>query len=163
MTRSGKPFASISRRIQVSATFHWPSVPAAQGVVIARIEGSAGKEVQYEAIRFVLEGTAWKVEEESFSQSPVDPRSLYALLPPPDGAFARAGSPWSGIPYADSNTKFFKENELPWKMQAMQDESYLYVRFETKSSLPASGTEIHADDHLPGAPVKSDVPSSPGE
>ncbi len=131
-----------------------------RGVVIGRLDGSATNTVKYEAVKFALEEGAWKVDVESMSESPLDPRSLYALLPPADGAFARAGSPWARIPYADPNTKF-KEDERVWKMQATQDEAFLYIRFEAKTPLPAPGMEVHADDRLPGTPVNSGAPAPP--
>jgi hypothetical protein len=132
-----------------------------RGAVIGRLDGSARNTLKYEAVKFLLEDGAWKVDVESMSESPLDPRGLYALLPPADGAFARAGSPWATIPYANSNTKFFKEDELDWKMQATQDESFLYIRFEAKAPLPAPRVEVHADNTLPGKPVNSGAPSSP--
>ena len=132
-----------------------------RGVVIGRMDGSARNTVKYEAVKFLLEDGAWKVVVESMSESPLDPRGLYALLPPADGAFMRAGSPWASIPYASSNTKFFKEHELDWKMQATQDESFLYIRFEAKAPLPAPRVEVRADNTLPGKPVKSGAPPSP--
>ena len=132
-----------------------------RGVVIGRLDGSVRNSVKYEAVKFVLEDGAWKVDVESMSESPLDPRSLYALLPPADGAFTRAGSPWAGIPYAASNTQFFKEGELDWKMKATQDESFLYIRFEANATLPAPGVEVHRDNTLPGKPVNSGAPSPP--
>jgi hypothetical protein len=129
-------------------------------VVIVRMDGSANS-LKYEAVKFLLEDGVWRVDVESMSESPLDPRGLYALLPPADGAFLRAGSPWSSIPYANSNTKFFKEDQLDWKMQATQDESFLYIRFEAKAPLPAPQTEVPADSTAPGKSVNSGAPSSP--
>jgi hypothetical protein len=131
------------------------------GVVIGRMDGSATNTFKYEAVKFLLEDGAWKVDVESMSDSPLDPRGLYALLPPADGAFIRAGSPWASIPYANSNTKFFKEDQLDWKMQATQDESFLYIRFEAKAPLPAPQVEVPADNTAPGKSVNSGAPSSP--
>lgn len=122
-----------------------------RGVIIARVEGLDGNRVQYEIVRFSRENGAWKIGGEDWSDSPIDLRTLDVLLPPPDGAFARAHSPWTAIAYAESNTKFFKPDELDWKMQATRDESYLYVRFEAKAPLPAAGAEIAKDDR-PGPP-----------
>ncbi len=73
------------------------------GVVIGRMDGSATNTCKYEAVKFLLADGAWKVGVESMSDAPLDPRGLYALLPPADGAFMRAGSPWASIPYAISN------------------------------------------------------------
>ncbi|HTQ31787.1 MAG TPA: hypothetical protein VMI53_11315, partial [Opitutaceae bacterium] len=122
-----------------------------RGVIIARVEGLAASQTQYETVRFGREDGAWKIDEEDWSDSPIDLRTLDALLPPPDGAFVRAHSPWTVIPAAGCNTQFFKPDELDWKMQAARDEAYLYVRFEAKTPLPAAGTEIAKDDH--GGPL----------
>jgi hypothetical protein len=131
------------------------------GAVIARIEGSTRATGKYESVKLVLEDGSWKVDRESFDDSPLDARGLYALLPPEDGAFARAGSPWAAVPYSVSNTQFFKESELDWKMKATRDESFLYVRFEAKSLLPAPGTEMYKDKAHPESPVDTGVPPPP--
>jgi hypothetical protein len=132
-----------------------------RGVVIGRIDGSASNTFKYETVKFLLEDGAWKVDVESMSESPLDPRAVYALLPPVDGAFLRAGSPWASIAYANSNSKFFKEDELDWKMQATQDESFLYIRFEARAPLPPPQVEVHKDNTVPGKAVNSGAPSSP--
>jgi hypothetical protein len=115
-----------------------------------------GASYTYESVRFAREGGEWKITAEASSNTPLDPNSIWALLPPEDGAFARAQSPWPRIPYAGLNTKFFNPSQLNWKMQATVDESFLYVRFEAASALPAPGLEIHKSGNSPlpetGAP-----------
>lgn len=102
-----------------------------------------GAKYSYHTVKYVLEDNQWKITAEAFSETPVDPISVWALLPPEDGSFSRARSPWSNIAYAGLNTKAFRPADLPWKMQATADESFLYIRFEAASPLPAPGSEIH--------------------
>lgn len=113
----------------------------------------------YHQMRFILEDGAWKIAVESHSETPIDPLTLYAAVPPDDGAFGRAGSPWGKIAYATANTKFFKKEDLPWKMQATLDESFLYARFEAERPLPKPGTEVQSG---PGQPAHRGAPISPG-
>jgi hypothetical protein len=157
--------ASFPKRFPPDPGLHYVPLAAgadgSHGAVIARIDGSTRATGKYESVKFVLEEGSWKVDLESFDDSPLDPRGLYALVPPGEGAFARAGSPWAAIPYSVSNTQFFKENELDWKMQATQDESFLYVRFEAKTPLPAPRTEVYKDKSRPGSPVDTGAPSPP--
>ena len=156
---------------QKAAMARFPAQPSAQfvalasaansrqGAVIGRIDGSTYS-FHYEVVKYALEDGGWKIAAESMSENPIDLRSLAALLPPADGAFIRAGLPWAGIPYAELNTKFFKDSELEWKMQATSDESFLYVRWEAKAPLPASGAEMQPDPAMKSS-VKSGGPSSP--
>src|SRR5579871_762637 len=51
----------------------------------------------YAIMTLVREGGQWKIQDESFRETAPDPISVYALLPPDPGAFARAGSPWDQI------------------------------------------------------------------
>jgi hypothetical protein len=97
---------------------------------------------QYLTMRFVRESGAWKILDEAFSQTAIDPASIYALIPPQTGSFIRAGSPWENVPRAAGNARYFKPEQLHWKLQAVYDESYLYVRIEAASVLPALNTEV---------------------
>src|SRR5262249_17412725 len=96
-------------------------------------------------IRFVKETGAWKVADESWSDTAVDPASIYAVLPPEDGAFARAGSSWDRIAAAAGNTKYFRPDQLQWKLRATSDESFLYIRIEAAGELPAPNTEVRGE------------------
>jgi hypothetical protein len=102
---------------------------------------------QFHSVMFHLEGGEWKIANEVWDQDPIDPVVAYALLPPDDGAFARTGSPWQKMSYANRNAKYYKADdpEMHWKLQAVQDESFLYVRIETESPFPAPGSEVSAD------------------
>jgi hypothetical protein len=113
----------------------------------------------YHTVRFTFEDGQWKIAAESMSNTRIDQNSLWALLPPDDGAFERAHSPWSRIPYAGVNTQAFQPAQLPWKMQATVDESFLNVRFESGSALPDPGSEIHKTGNAPM--VDPGVPPGP--
>ncbi|HEX5410306.1 MAG TPA: hypothetical protein VFZ27_00430 [Terriglobia bacterium] len=112
--------------------------------LIGKITGVSHGSVQYDRVRFVREDGAWKVAEEVWSEHPADPAVLYAMLPPADGAFARDGSPWQRVPYSSANTRWFKPNQIDWRLQAARDESFLYVRFEHTASLPPPNSELDA-------------------
>jgi len=116
-----------------------------QAVVIGKLApDNDTREFQYEYMTFVLENGQWKIALESFSDKPIEPGMVYARLPPSDGAFRRAGFPWQSIGLAGINTKFYKPEELPWKMQATEDNVSLYVRFTSAAPLPAPGLEVKA-------------------
>lgn len=86
------------------------------------------------SVRFVYETGSWKILDAQWSNTTIDPASLYALIPPGDGAFARAGSPWDRVEAAQGTKK--------WKLRAVSDESYLYLRIEASAVLPAPNTEV---------------------
>lgn len=92
----------------------------------------------YATMRLVIENGEWKIAEQIFSNVPPDPRSLYALVPPPDGAFARAGSPWQNVARSSPPN-------LGWRLQATRDQSYVYVRIESDAPLPAANSEVSAE------------------
>jgi hypothetical protein len=108
----------------------------------------------YVSMRFVREQGAWKIADQVWSETAPDPASIYTLSPPEDGAFARAGSPWQRVPKAIGNTKYFKPEELRWNLQAAFDESFLYVRIEAATALPAPNSEVKGKF----ADLKSGVP-----
>ena len=96
----------------------------------------------YLSLRLVREGSAWKIAEEMGNNPAPDPDSIYALLPPENGAFSRAGSRWVGIARAAGNTKYFTAEQLRWKLQGVFDESFLYVRTESGGVLPAANSDV---------------------
>lgn len=122
----------------------------------------AQPEVQYRALRTVVrgdeaalvvqgpsnsfaimklrrEGSQWKIADQMWRDTAPDPNSVYAVVPPSPGAFARAGSPWDRItPALDPS----QAARLGWQMKATFDESYLYIRIESSSGLPAPGSTI---------------------
>ncbi len=93
----------------------------------------------YAIMTLVREGGQWKIQDESFRETAPDPISVYALLPPDPGAFARAGSPWDQIAPALNSSQSAR---LGWQMKAVFDESYLYIRIESGTELPAPGSTI---------------------
>lgn len=85
------------------------------------------------------EGTQWKIQDQMWRNTAPDPNSLYALLPPAPGAFARAGSPWDQVAPALGAGQ---ATRLGWQLKAVFDESYLYIRIESSKELPAPGSTI---------------------
>lgn len=85
------------------------------------------------------EGGRWRISDLAWREKAADPNSVYALVPPPDGAFSRAGSPWDQIAPAMPPTT---AAQLGWQMRSVFDESFLYIRIETGSTLPAPGSTI---------------------
>jgi hypothetical protein len=112
---------------------------------------------QYHLLKFILENGNWKLVEEGLNSEPIDPSALEAAIPPNDGAFVQAHSPWDRVPYASENTKWFKEDQINWKLKATNDESFVYIRFESKVPLPATGTELAAED----AKSSKNIPPTP--
>jgi hypothetical protein len=113
--------------------------------ILGKIVSSNGPP-QYHLVKFILANGSWKIVEEGLNSKPMDPCALEAAVPPKDGAFARAGSPWHKVPYASENTKWFREDQIDWKLKATNDESFVYIRFESRVPLPATGTELPAAD-----------------
>ncbi|HXH50594.1 MAG TPA: hypothetical protein VNM47_14735 [Terriglobia bacterium] len=125
--------------------------------VLGKITRSTSSAPQYYLGKLVLEKGAWKIAEDLLDQRPIDASALEAAIPPVGGAFSHSGSPWKKVPYAGINTKWFKENQIDWKLQATADESFLYIRFESKTPLPAPGTEIPRTDKAEGIPPSPNV------
>jgi hypothetical protein len=88
---------------------------------------------------FRKEDGQWKIQDQMWRNTAPDPNSVYASVLPGPGAFARAGSRWQQVAPAMDLTQAAR---LGWQMQAVFDESYLYIRFESSSLLPAPGSTI---------------------
>ena len=85
------------------------------------------------------EGRQWKIQDQMWRNTAPDANSVYALVPPDPGAFARAGSRWEHVaPGMDPS----QAARLGWQMKAVFDDSYLYIRIESSSELPAPGSTI---------------------
>ena len=83
------------------------------------------------------EGGEWKIQDQQWRNTAPNPNSVYALLPPDPGAFARAGSRWDQIaPAMDAG----QAASLGWQLKSVFDESYLYIRIESSTELPAPGS-----------------------
>lgn len=93
-------------------------------------------------VRYVREGDGWKIADLTVADRPPYGPAIHAYFPPEPGTFTRAGAPWPKVPYAELNTKFFKPEDLPWKLQATRDATFLYLRFEAPTPLPAPKVEI---------------------
>jgi hypothetical protein len=117
-------------------------VRGAQAVLAGKATDSQAGTVQYAIVLFKVEDNQWKVAREQWSDRPFDPFVLSAWLPPAAGAFLRDDLPWKGIPYATPNSRVLGKSEMPWKIQATMDESFLYLRFEANVPLLAPGTKL---------------------
>jgi hypothetical protein len=117
-------------------------VRGTQAVLAGKVTDPQGGTTQYATVLFKFEGNHWKVAREQWSDRPFDPFVLFAWLPPEAGAFLRDGAPWKGIAYATPNPRVLGKSEMPWKIQATMDESYLYVRFEANAPLRAPGAKL---------------------
>ena len=117
-------------------------VHGTQAVLAGKVTDSQAGTIQYALVLFTVEGSRWKVAREQWSDRPLAPFVLSAWLPPEEGAFAHDGAPWKGIAYATPNTRVLGKSEMPWKIQATIDESFLYVRFEANTPLLAPGTKL---------------------
>jgi hypothetical protein len=109
--------------------------------VVAKYEEAARRDPKSYLVRYAREDGTWKIADLRMSAAAPYRPAIYAYLPPDGGAFASADSPWRSISYATPTAA-----DASWKIQATRDETFLYVRFEAKVSLPAPGSEITADD-----------------
>jgi hypothetical protein len=87
---------------------------------------------------FVREDGGWKISDFAFSDKPYSAESVYAVIPPPPGAFERAGSPWQSVPPALDKASAARQG---WQLRAASDESFLYIRIESSEPIPAPGTQ----------------------
>jgi hypothetical protein len=85
------------------------------------------------------EGGQWKIQDQLWRNTAPNANSVYALLPPDPGAFARAGSRWDQVAPGMSPSEAAR---LGWQLKAVFDESYLYIRIESGAELPAPGSTI---------------------
>jgi hypothetical protein len=85
------------------------------------------------------EGGEWKIQDQLWRDTAPDPNSVYALVPPDPGTFARAGSPWDQVAPAMDPSHAARQG---WQMKAVFDESYLYIRITASGELPAPGSTI---------------------
>jgi hypothetical protein len=117
-------------------------VRGSQAVLAGKVTDPQGGTTQYAIVLFKVEGNRWKVAREQWSDRPYDPFVLSAWLPPEIGPFLRDSAPWKGIAYATPNPRLLGKSEMPWKVQATMDESFLYVRFESNAPLLAPGAKL---------------------
>ena len=113
-----------------------------QAVLTGKVTDPQAGTVQHATVLFAMEYQQWKIAREQWSDTAFDPFILSAWMPPDDGAFLRAGAPWKGIPYATPNTQVLGKQEMPWKIQATMDESFLYLRFEANAPVLQPGARL---------------------
>jgi hypothetical protein len=123
----------------------------------AALLGQVGKE-QFLGMRLVREDGLWKIKDQVWSNTPYNADSVYAMIPPAAGAFERAGSPWQNVAPAFDTAEAAKKG---WQVLATYDESYLYVRIESSTPLPAPGSQ--AEKPPSGWPVMKVGVSGIGE
>lgn len=88
------------------------------------------------SLRLVREDGRWKIRDFAFSDRAYPAESVYAMVPPPPGAFARAGEPWAKVaPALDAATAA----RQGWQLRAVRDASFLYLRIESSEPVPAPG------------------------
>ena len=96
-------------------------------------------EEQFLSMRLVREDGLWKIKDQIWSNKPYHADSVYAMIPPRAGAFERAGTPWQNVAPAFNGADAAKQG---WQVRATYDESYLYVRIESSTPLPAPGSTL---------------------
>lgn len=142
-----RPRPEVHYRIMKTAVRGDDAVILAQGVADS-----------FFVIMFRKEGGEWKIQDEQGRNTPPEPNSVYALLPPEPGAFGREGSQWDRIAPGMNAAQAAR---LGWQMKAVFDESYLYIRIESNADLPAPGSTI---SRPPGSwPVLKITTSDAGE
>jgi hypothetical protein len=85
------------------------------------------------------EGGQWKIRDQAYRDTAPDANSVYALVPPDPGAFARAGSRWDQVASGLDPSQVARQG---WQIKTIFDESYLYIRIEASAELPAPGSTI---------------------
>jgi hypothetical protein len=116
-------------------------------------------EGQFLAMRFVKEDGRWKIKDQVWNNKPYHADSVYAMIPPPAGAFERAGSPWQNLAPAFNSAEAAKRG---WQVRATYDESFLYVRIESSTPVLAPGTPAERPPPI-GWPVMKVGVSGVGE
>jgi hypothetical protein len=109
-------------------------------------------------MRFVKEDLRWKIKDQAWSETAFHADSVYAVIPPPEGAFERAGAPWQNVAPAFDKADAAKHG---LQVQAAYDESFLYIRIESSTPIPAPGSQ--AEKPPMGWPVMKVGVSGVGE
>jgi len=103
----------------------------------AALLGQIGKD-QFLSMRLVREDGSWKIKDQVWSEKAFHADSVYAIIPPPAGAFERAGAPWQNAAPAFGTAEAARQG---WQVRAAYDESFLYIRIESSTPMPAPGSE----------------------
>jgi hypothetical protein len=112
---------------------------------------------QFLSMRLVKEDGRWKIQAQKWGDRAFHADSVYAMIPPAPGAFARAGAPWQNVAPAFDKADAAKQG---WQVRATYDDSFLYVRIESPA-IPAPGTQ--AEKPPMGWPVMKVGVSGVGE
>lgn len=123
----------------------------------AALLGQYGKD-GFWSVRFVKEDGRWKIKDFAFSDKAYPAESVYAMIPPPAGAFERAGAPWQNVAPAFDKADAAKYG---FQVRAAYDESFLYIRIESSTPMPAPGSQ--AEKPPMGWPVMKVAVSGVGE
>jgi hypothetical protein len=119
--------------------------------------GQYGKD-EFWSIRFVKQDGRWKIKDFVSSDKAYPAESVYAMIPPPAGAFERAGAPWQNVAPAFDKADAAKHG---FQVRATYDESFLYIRIESSTPMPAPGSP--AEKPPMGWPVMKVEVSGVGE
>jgi len=103
----------------------------------AALLGQSGQD-QFLSMRFVKEDGRWKIKDQVFNNKAYPADSVYAMIPPPAGAFERAGEPWQSVAPALGKADVARHG---WQVRAACDEAFLYIRIESSAPIPAPGTQ----------------------
>lgn len=146
-----RPYVTARPEVHYRATKSY--VQGDQAVILVQVASES-----FLTMMLRREGGQWKIQDEVWRDTPANPNSVYALVPPEPGTFARAGSPWEQVaPAMDPN----EAARLGWQMKAVFDESYLYIQIESSAELPAPGSTIEKPPS--GWPVLKIDTSNAGE
>ena len=113
---------------------------------------------QFLNMRLVKEDGRWKIKDQVFSDKAYPAESVYAVIPPAAGAFERAGAPWQNVAAAFDKADAARHG---WQLRTTYDESFLYIRIESSTPIPAPGTQ--AEKPPSGWPVMKVGVSGVGE
>lgn len=113
---------------------------------------------QFLSMRLVKEDGRWKIKDQVWSDKPFHADSVYAMIPPAAGAFERAGAPWQSVAAAFGTAETARRG---WQVRGTYDESCLYVRVESSTTIPAPGSQT--DTPPMGWPVMKVAVSGVGE
>jgi hypothetical protein len=113
---------------------------------------------QFLNMRLVKEDGRWKIKDQVFSDKAYPAESVYAVIPPAAGAFERAGAPWQNVAAAFDKADAARHG---WQLRTTYDESFLYIRIESLTPIPAPGTQ--AEKPPSGWPVMKVGVSGVGE
>ena len=100
--------------------------------------GQIGK-AQFLSMRLVKEDGRWKIKDQLWSDNTIQRGLGLCHDSAAAGAFERAGSPWQNAAPAFDAAEAAKKG---WQVRATFDESYLYIRIESPTPLPAPGSTL---------------------